>query len=172
MRRGWGECGTSNGRARPDRCLGNFPLPPFNATCPSSMPSPSQLASSRSRQRLYPGPAAARNFIEHYLLPFPFRRTKSEIAARRRAAHSSLRVCLQWRCATPIIYGVFHLRIDCTGGDDGNVSKLIRDLRFYAHSLILFSYYAMAQREIFRLCFGFLAIRFFLQGRLYRVVLK
>lgn len=100
--------------ARPDRCLGNFPLPPFNATRPSSVPSPSQLASSRSRQRLHSPPIPPRLRRALPLLPYPFRRTKSQIAARRRTAPLPLRVCLQWRCATPIILGVLHLRIDCT----------------------------------------------------------
>lgn len=139
--------------ARPDRCLGNFPLPPFNATRPSSVPSPSQLASSRSRQRLSAPPRprarARHDFTEHYLFaPYPFRQTKSQIAARRRTARSPLRVCLQWRCATPIILGVLHLRIDCIVAAGGaattatamtitkkrngpriNISKLNRNLR-------------------------------------------
>jgi len=45
--------------------------------------------------------------------PFPFRRTKSQIVARYRTACLPLRVCLQWRCTTPIILSVLHLRTNC-----------------------------------------------------------
>lgn len=84
--------------------------PPFSATRPSTtsaspVPSPSQLASSRSRQRL---PPTTEFHPTSLSLPSiaPTHQTKS------RSRYPS-RVCLQWRCATPIIPLVLHLRTDC-----------------------------------------------------------
>lgn len=80
--------------ARPDRCLGNFPLSPFSATRSSCPPCAITITT-----RLIPLSSAlppplrpCRDSITGHHLLFPstlFRQTKSWRAARRRAACSS-----------------------------------------------------------------------------------
>lgn len=168
--------------ARPDRCLGNFPLLPFNATRPSSVPSPSQLASSRSRQRLYPRRAVPAERLRR-ALPSPpplhhtVRRTKSQIAARRRIALAlassglftmAIRYSHYPRCTSPS--DRLHRGDWCGGGgggDDDSDNDCERNgSRHEINPRLLhiknFQFFLLLRRRITgNLYFNFLAIYFF-----------
>lgn len=106
--------------ARLDRCLGNFPLPPFNATRPSSSRLLRAIAITTrlipfSSAFPFPPPSLPRPFPKPAATPpsiiFPpfFELNPGEPFTATPFSRSR-RVCLQWRCATPIIPGVLHLR--------------------------------------------------------------
>jgi len=97
------------------------------------------LASSRSRQRRPFHPPLPKPFsllprcaTPLRVSPPPFTELnpgerRSLAVAPRHADRSVLRICLQWRCATPIIPRVLHLRTaSCNSADDGEDETLGR----------------------------------------------
>jgi len=140
--------------ARPDRCLGNFlPSPPLTATRPYPMPSPSQLSPHPALVSVVPSSPPSLSSPKPFSLlprcatplgvsPPPFAELnpgerRSLAVAPHHAGRSVLRICLQWRCATPIIPRVLHLRTaSCNSADGNDAMTTTATTRFFGEFLL------------------------------------